>query len=1262
MSIHAVRRINESNYEEGAFKITASSHDSKQQFLSQEDIWSQFKDKLETHLNSNSLSYTVLAVGCNDSGKSYTLLGNCESEDNRGVLPRCLQYIFIDRINKLKIESVQFSAYLIDNETIVDLFDPTAIYSYKGALAYSTTLGPMILPVSSPIATSYDQSISLLGLILQSYSIIRFNSANFYAGSSLVISLRLFSQKNNNMFQLTFCDIASLSCPDVTLPSLNRFAGASLKHHSVRVMKSSMKKLHQVDSITQSSILTYLLQDTLYKAKNTFFFACMSGRYSSRKENEETMSFVDTFVSWSATSLSDDNTVSNSCNIAQIFMNLDLELIQITKNIDEKLREEKINEKKSLLRNVEEANLKVKSKNIVQKDPDIIPSDLHSSVKESLVLRMKRFILRQFRDGYLKLSKNEILPYLKICNMIFIDNFGNRIRITHLLDDNEETLSSSSRKGGDNKDINRKTAHIYEYLSRFITKNGVALLGKQYDMSPFYDKNFIEGTNSTDVNNKLLVLQKSPSITTRSNNFDTIKWSHIYSSMEDPFVEFIGPSDCISKYARCKFKLNGYSVIKGSEVDLLTPSASLIGHIFQPFSHGSKQDFESRILRRRQEDEIYARNLVQFLLPNNENDDIQQLLNSPELKDVNIIQVVGPDISPFHCIFKEEYDSIKLIPTASNSNNSLFSRIILNGHLVEEEVYLEDQDILLFGYSRFFRVNIPRRPFAHNDEKIVHSSINQKQSSWNYSLLRSFSSLLKSFIFDSEVERRTNNHLKVSRETTYVTKYGERNELTSMKTFEPLESDVSYILESIPFSEKCRLCTLIGCSIYANFLSEKMRRLVHIQFFFKEFIPSTFSYNDNLKRYQSDDSNITSIQIKPFADFMAENESKSFIHMHFQSGVSCTPSLSGGSWLWSSEVFQERFSLMEETNVFFCGPWCEKDPSWLDKRYTSENDTFKDTLDDELIGVGFLYLDSLQYLLDIDDSIPIVSLNGSISGYIKMKVRVWIDQIEMLPSYLTVDKECHIRDYTNHKLIINFYFEGLNYITEDLSSSTYVYFKFFSHNKGYKTSRSSQKNRNPSINETIKIEQRISKDFEEYIKSGCIELEVFGKRQQATPSTIDLRLFQRIVVGENDDNNNFLKTDIDDKLFDIVEKCGERYDKYHTGSQINELQTRLVELQVACDAKERELEESSKILDQIKHVISSKSSTVTQILASDVDAPSDIVDINLKTLNTTSENSEGVAVGEKINKSQRIKPTNVRGQKNDESKTNSNNSDGCFLQ
>jgi hypothetical protein len=54
-------------------------------------------------------------------------------------------------------------------------------------------------------------------------------------------------------------------------------------------------------------------------------------------------------------------------------------------------------------------------------------------------------------------------------------------------------------------------------------------------------------------------------------------------------------------------------------------------------------------------------------------------------------------------------------------------------------------------------------------------------------------------------------------------------------------------------------------------------------------------------------------------------------------------------------------------------------PSVL-KVYPPLHDPFKDDLEDELIGVGFLYLDGLQYLLDVDENVPLINMAGRTVG------------------------------------------------------------------------------------------------------------------------------------------------------------------------------------------------------------------------------------------------------------------------------------------
>lgn len=209
--------------------------------------------------------------------------------------------------------------------------------------------------------------------------------------------------------------------------------------------------------------------------------------------------------------------------------------------------------------------------------------------------------------------------------------------------------------------------------------------------------------------------------------------------------------------------------------------------------------------------------------------------------------------------------------------------------------------------------------------------------------------------------------------------------------------------------------------------------------------------------------------------------------------------------------------LMKEMWESWSGPWCLNDGMWLDKIYNRPLDAFHDNYDDSLIGVGFLYLDSLQYLLDIEDNIPIIDINGNPSGSIKLRVRTWIDKIETLPSYIAVDKETHLSNFLDKKLIICFYFDGLQNLPERLCSSTYVYFKFFYHRLGFKTIRHAGENINPILDNIVRIDQRITKDFIQFLRTASLELEVFGKKKPL----LKLQEKELLIVGAPHDSDMF---------------------------------------------------------------------------------------------------------------------------------------------
>lgn len=137
-----------------------------------------------------------------------------------------------------------------------------------------------------------------------------------------------------------------------------------------------------------------------------------------------------------------------------------------------------------------------------------------------------------------------------------------------------------------------------------------------------------------------------------------------------------------------------------------------------------------------------------------------------------------------------------------------------------------------------------------------------------------------------------------------------------------------------------------------------------------------------------------------------------------------------------------------------------------------------------------MYLDPIQFLIDISNSLPIINFEGRVNGYVDIKVRSWIDKIEPNPPYISVDKEVHIADFMQKHCLMRVQFEGFKQLPSNLCASTYAYFKFFFHPSAYKTSRYGGVAVNPVIDHTVAIDQKITKDFVDFIKTGCIEIEV----------------------------------------------------------------------------------------------------------------------------------------------------------------------------
>lgn len=148
------------------------------------------------------------------------------------------------------------------------------------------------------------------------------------------------------------------------------------------------------------------------------------------------------------------------------------------------------------------------------------------------------------------------------------------------------------------------------------------------------------------------------------------------------------------------------------------------------------------------------------------------------------------------------------------------------------------------------------------------------------------------------------------------------------------------------------------------------------------------------------------------------------------------------------------------------------------------------------MGVTFLYPDSLRYLLDVKETLPLIGYAGrDLGALMKVHLRCWIDSVDTVPQYLTVDKETRLEDFIGQTCIIMVHFDWLLALNPLLCSSVYVAFKFFYHTRQYCTPRYPGVSPNPTLNSSVRVEQRVTTDFIDFIKGGSIEFEVFGKRR-----------------------------------------------------------------------------------------------------------------------------------------------------------------------
>ena len=565
-----------------------------------------------------------------------------------------------------------------------------------------------------------------------------------------------------------------------------------------------------------------------------------------------------------------------------------------------------------------------------------------------------------------------------------------------------------------------------------------------------------------------------------------------------------------------------------------------------------------------EEDEKSGENLLDteegYELPENQEKEVEG--KAKEL--VNIVYCPGPGVLPLHAIIRAESAQFVYIRNnlmLSINGKKVRPELFVNGKPVDQEIPLQDMDIVQLGYGRYLLIRIPLKAMnmveknsMQREERFMELNV------WERGMLRAFCISLKQAIVQTESNRRHVSHMSVNRELTAVMKMGLRTPLHRIESYIAPEDLVHSVYIAMAPNDRAYLCNLLAASSLINYYASSMRRYMTTRFDLQVAAKSdqeqrgrivlldlsaiaasaaahaTASHGKKPKKEVEKDEfgdPISDDEEEEVPESVsnpkgrrkgirqtnsnnageATSEDRLFSASLYCENTGDTP----GKFLWNAPLIQERLVLMSGMDYNYHSPWCARDTAWIDSLYPPECDPFNENQDDELIGVGYLYLDSLQYLVDTDDLVPIVSLQGHKCGAIKVKGRVWIDKIETAPPYLTVDEEKTLKNFENKNCVMRLHFESMMDLPPNHCSNTYVRFNFFYHNKPYSTARHGGQSVHPTLHSPIRVDQRITGDFLDYVARGSLELEVYGKRKPTSERkpTIGATIKNNYLTGEN---------------------------------------------------------------------------------------------------------------------------------------------------
>lgn len=204
---------------------------------------------------------------------------------------------------------------------------------------------------------------------------------------------------------------------------------------------------------------------------------------------------------------------------------------------------------------------------------------------------------------------------------------------------------------------------------------------------------------------------------------------------------------------------------------------------------------------------------------------------------------------------------------------------------------------------------------------------------------------------------------------------------------------------------------------------------------------------------------------------------------------------------------REVYQCWSEHGRSLAGTEFDTNPATRPADAAESSDPFWDPPEDMLLGRSTIYLDSLKYVLPIEEATPIIDYSGKERGELMIRIVphsapkppasavAQSEGREANPDDDEVEEHENIEEIKGQKVGVTVFVDGARGIPSNYTQGTYVKFRFFLDDKPMSTTESSKKSINPRWGWHNTFRPVVTDEFIKYVASEPLDFEVWAKPQ-----------------------------------------------------------------------------------------------------------------------------------------------------------------------